>query len=137
MLYEKAQSIKNRHQKKDFFDLVQETIEQIYGVEKEKVINAQERFMRAKATCPQNFEEKLMKNEAVLALERLLSQVKAWKSELEKEKDVSRAIFLLTPEKIKKHSLTDFLRMFNYYTNKLLIGKSDPFIEKQNNVYLK
>ena len=44
---------------------------------------------------------------------------------------------MLTPEKIRKHSLTDFLRMFNYYTNKLLIARSDPFIEKQNIVYLK
>ena len=56
---------------------------------------------------------------------------------MKKEEDVSRAIFLLTPEKIRKHSLTDFLRMFNYYTNKLLIARSDPFIEKQNIVYLK
>ena len=78
-----------------------------------------------------------MKNKAVLALERLLKKVKSWKAEVNKEEDVSRAIFLLTPEKIRKHSLTDFLRMFNYYTNKLLIARSDPFIEKQNIVYLK
>ena len=60
--------------------MVTETIDQIYGVENETVQNAQQRFYRANATAPQNFEEKLAKNEAVLALERLLRKVKQWKS---------------------------------------------------------
>jgi len=43
----------------------------------------------------------------------------------------------MTPDKIQKHKLKDFLKLYNYYINKLLIGKSDPFIEKQNRIYLR
>lgn len=43
----------------------------------------------------------------------------------------------MTPEKIRKAKLNDFLAQYNYYINKLLIAKSDPFIEKQNKCYLR
>lgn len=43
----------------------------------------------------------------------------------------------MTPEKMKKVNLREFLARYNYYINKLLITKSDPYIEKQNKCYLK
>ena len=43
----------------------------------------------------------------------------------------------MTPEKIAKQRLHEFLKQYNYYINRLLIAKSDPFIEKQNKCYLR
>ena len=37
MIYDKVMSPGHRYQKKDFFDLVTETIDQIYGVENDTV----------------------------------------------------------------------------------------------------
>lgn len=42
----------------------------------------------------------------------------------------------MTPDKVQKAKLKPFLAKFNYYINKLLIAKSDPFIESRNRVYL-
>ena len=50
---------------------------------------------------------------------------------------MSKQIFLMTPEKIAKQRLHEFLKQYNYYINRLLIAKSDPFIEKQNKCYLR
>jgi len=63
--------------------------------------------------------------------------VKNWKSEETKEKEVSRAIFLATPDKVNKQKLSVFLKQYNYFINKLMIAKSDPFIEKQNKLHLR
>lgn len=52
MIFDKVMSHDNRNEKKDFFDLVSETIDQIYGVENETVQKAQKRFIVAEATCP-------------------------------------------------------------------------------------
>lgn len=46
------------------------------------------------------------------------------------KKDTERAIFLLTPEKILKHNLKDFNKLFNYHIGKLLMQRADPFIDK-------
>ena len=43
----------------------------------------------------------------------------------------------MTPDKVQKAKLKPFLAQFNYYINKLLIAKSDPFIEARNRVYLR
>ena len=50
---------------------------------------------------------------------------------------MGRAIFLQTPEKLAKQSLTEFLKQYNYYINRLLIARSDPFIAKQSQCYLR
>ena len=65
----------------------------------------------------------MAKNKEILQLERLLKKVKAWKSEAQKEKDATRAIFLLTPEKMYNHKMTELQKIFAYYINKVLMAK--------------
>ena len=113
---------------------MQEVIDKIYGVEKEIIDNAQKRFMNQ---GPENFEELMDKDEETVAFEKLQAKVKNWKSEETKEKEVSRAIFLATPDKVSKQKLSVFLKQYNYFINKLLVAKSDPFIEKQNKLHLR
>ena len=72
------------------------------------------------------------KDKDEVKLEKLQAKVENWKSEEAKEKELSRAIFLATPDKVNQQSLSDFLKTYNYYINKLLVSKSDPFIQKQN-----
>ena len=43
----------------------------------------------------------------------------------------------MTPDKMKKEKLSEFLLKYNYYINRLLIAKSDPFIEQKNKSYLR
>ena len=52
IIFDKVMSNDYPLEKKDFLNLVIETIEQIYGVEKETVKQAQSRFYVAQATCP-------------------------------------------------------------------------------------
>ena len=54
-----------------------------------------------------------------------------------REKKLSTQIYLMTEEKVRKSSTKDFLKTYNYYVNKLLLAKVDPFIEKQNRNYLR
>lgn len=132
VIFEKLMSSDFPNDKKDFFDVLDQAIEQIYGVESETVHTAQKRFMVANATCPPNFEEKLTRNQGFFALERLLKQVNAYKTDSQREKDTTRAIFLLTPEKLRKHNLVELNKMLNYYAIKLLASKQDPFMEMQH-----
>ena len=43
----------------------------------------------------------------------------------------------MTPEKLNKQKLSEFLQQYNYYINRLLIARSDPFIEQKNKCYLR
>ena len=60
-----------------------------------------------------------------------------FKTDEARKKQNEREIFLMTPEKVRNAKLHHFLAKYNYYINKLLITKSDPFIEKQNRIYLR
>ena len=77
------------------------------------------------------------KDQETLKLEKLQAKKDNWKSEEVKEKEVSRAIFLATPDKVNNQNLKDFLKQYNYYINKLMNSKSDPFLEKQNQLHLR
>ena len=46
-------------------------------------------------------------------------------------------MLLQTDDKVRSQSLSQFLKTYNFYVNKLLLAKVDPFIEKQNKNYLK
>ena len=133
-LYDQIEGTGTKADKQAFFALLQEVIDKIYGVETEIIDNAQKRFM---ISGPENFEELMDKDEETVAFEKLQTKVKNWKSEETKEKEVSRAIFLATPDKVSKQKLSVFLKQYNYFINKLLIAKSDPFIEKQNKLHLR
>ena len=47
-----------------------------------------------------------------------------------KEKKLTTKIFSMTEDKVKLQSVKSFLKTYNYYVNKLLLARVDPFIEK-------
>ena len=63
--------------------------------------------------------------------------MEGFKFEEQKEKEIGKQIFLMTPEKLKKQKLQEFMQQYNFYINRLLIAKSDPFIEQRNKCYLR
>ena len=54
-----------------------------------------------------------------------------------KQKSIYAQLMLQTDDKVRLQTLSQFLKTYNHYVNKLLLAKVDPFIEKQNKNYLR
>ena len=96
-LYESVNYDKG-HEKRSFFQYMEELIDKIYGVETEIVERAAKRFYMSKL-CPKDFETRINTSKDRYRFEKLKNQLRNFKMEDQKEKDVGRAIFHTSPEK--------------------------------------
>ena len=117
---------------------MQDLIDKIYGVEKDNDIDD---LMRHDHKEPKKKEgaggglesgntSQAEEDDFITAQINLLErQLEGFKFEEQKEKEIGKQIFLMTPEKLQKQKLQEFMQQYNFYINRLLIAKSDPFIE--------
>ena len=85
---------------------------------------------------PKNFDIKTRLNKMPKRKEMVQHIVQKLKTEQMRANNMKTQMFLMTDEKVRMQSLTQFLRQYNYYVNKLLLARVDPFIEKKSKQYL-
>jgi len=57
-------------------------------------------------------------------------------TEKQKQKRVATKMFLATEEKVKKQTLKDFIRVYSYYINNIMMQRMDPYITEKRKQYL-
>lgn len=118
----------------DSFEYMKELIDQVYGVETSIINRADNRMANANKTT--NSAKKPKPNRDGINKKFDLTEGGSGGVDNAKKRLDPKTFLATTNEsKERNQSLKQFLKTYNVYIHKILLTKTDPFIEKQNRQY--
>ena len=120
----------------DSFEYMKELIDQVYGVETSIIDRAENRKANKTTKIGGSAASKPKPNRQ--GINKKFNSSEGGAAGVGNSKRLDAKTFLATTNESKERnqSLKEFLTTYNVYIHKILLAKTDPFIDKQNRQYM-